>query len=110
MGERIAARFLEEKGYVILANNYRFEKAEIDIIAWIPPCIGVVFVEVKTLTSIHAHYPEEKVTIGKQLLLKKAAEAWLYASNLSDWGARFDIIAISLNKTPSIYHIEDAFD
>ncbi|MBU2553117.1 MAG: YraN family protein, partial [Bacteroidetes bacterium] len=33
-GEEIARRYLEQKGYVIAATNWRFDKDEIDIVAW----------------------------------------------------------------------------
>lgn len=47
--EKRAADFLEKKGYEILARNYRFLKAEIDLIAHYQNTL--VIVEVKARSS-----------------------------------------------------------
>lgn len=108
-GEDLAAAFLEEKDYKIFERNYRFEKGEIDMIAFKP--YEIVFVEVKTRSSTRWEYPEAAVTPVKQGRLKRAAEAYLYERKLLNLPARFDIIALAFDKpdAPEILHIEDAF-
>ncbi|MDE2995657.1 MAG: YraN family protein [Bacteroidota bacterium] len=51
-GEDLAAAYLERHGFVILERNYRFMKAEVDLIAFLPARDyekdgDLVFVEVK---------------------------------------------------------------
>lgn len=106
IGELLAKGFLLNKGYKIRAENYRFEKAEVDLIAEIDDCI--VFVEVKTRTS-HFELPEAAVTKQKRKLLTLAADNYLYEHQL-DASIRFDIISIIIeNSIPHFTHIEDAF-
>ena len=58
-GEVAAANLLRSKGFEVLVTNYRFQKAEIDIIAILQST--VVFVEVKTRSSEKFGFPEEAV-------------------------------------------------
>ena len=108
-GEKLAAMFLQNKGYTILEQNYRFERAEVDIIAYRDH--EIVFVEVKLRTSLKYGYPEDAVTEGKKQQIFKAAEAWLYERKMDGSPARFDVISI-LSKSPTehkIKHFENAF-
>ena len=106
-GEQIAIAHLKQKSYQILETNWRYKKAEVDIIAMFENV--VIFVEVKTRRSNFFGYPEESVSDAKKRLLSIAAEAYMYEKNL-ETDMRFDIIAITLNKqTKDIFHIEDAF-
>lgn len=110
-GEEIAAGFLSAKGYHILDKNYRFEKAEIDLVALRLDPAEIVFVEVRTRTHPLAENPEESVTEEKQKRIFKVADAYLYEKQMWTVPVRFDIIAIQLiqPECPLIYHIEDAF-
>jgi len=75
-GEQYAAQYLQEQGYEIVEQNYRYGRVgEIDIVArdgdtW-------VFVEVKTRRSHRFGLPEEAVTLAKQTQLRKLAVAQL---------------------------------
>ncbi len=55
-GEQAAVMYLYQQGYTILHKNYRYKRAEIDIIALKE--MVMVFVEVKTRTSSIFGYPE----------------------------------------------------
>lgn len=107
-GEQIAEKFLQEKGYVILHRNWCAGKKEIDIIAQKADIL--VFVEVKTRSSIQFAYPEESVDFQKQGYLRSAAEAFL-DSNPEHIKVQFDIVSIHLNgeNIKEIMHFEDAF-
>lgn len=106
-GENAAAAHLVSKGYAILCRNYRFEKAEVDIIALKDGLLR--FVEVKTRRNNLYGDPEEFVSERKQYLFTEAAEAWLEETKC-DYEVQFDIIAITGTKPPfRIEHIEDAF-
>lgn len=105
-GEQTAKEYLLQKGYEILATNFRFQRAEIDIIAQHKRTI--VFVEVKTRSSDFSA-PEQAVHKPKQRLIQKAADEYLYQNGLKN-PVRFDIIAVHFYPSSTkIYHMEDAF-
>ena len=120
-GERIAEKYLRDKGYQILDKNYSFripgnpQKGEIDIVAKKSDIIS--FIEVKTLFSrefgrgqTSAISPEEKVNFGKQRKLIKTAESWLMGKKIplnSKW--QIDVISIRIDKGKAkIWHFENA--
>ena len=106
-GEAIARSYLIEKGYHILEKNWRFSRAEIDIIAMDGQIL--VFVEVKTRSSDIFGKPEESVNSHKQHLLIDAANVYMDQIN-HEWEIRFDIVSIILKGDNfSIEHFEDAF-
>jgi putative endonuclease len=108
-GEDLAAKFLSKKGYKIVARGYRFHRGEIDIIAH--DRRSLVFVEVKTRTSVNFGQPEESVTPSKQRQLRKIAQAYLVVNSLHDVACRFDIVSLWLDKegNPHMTHILNAF-
>ena len=119
-GERIAEKYLKDKGYEILDKNYSFrisgnpQKGEIDMVAKKSDIIS--FIEVKTLTEAHGEQfsaisPEEKVDFWKQRKLVKTAESWLMKKKIplnSKW--QIDVIGIKIvpNKKVEISHFENA--
>lgn len=108
-GEKLARNYLEEQGYEILEENWVFQKAEIDLVAYKNSTI--VFIEVKTRTSVEFGQPEDFVNAIKKKLLKKAAEEYIHLMDFKG-EIRFDIISIIFNKhtdNPQLKHIEDAF-
>jgi len=106
-GEKLAEKFLRDKGYDIIATNWRFDKDEVDIIA--KDDDEIVIVEVKTRSTDFYGFPEDAVDTQKEKFLIRATEAYLVENNL-DVDTRFDIVAIVLNnKETRIHHIVDAF-
>ncbi|GGG91901.1 UPF0102 protein [Polaribacter pacificus] len=106
-GEQLAVEFLLKKKYTILETNYRFLKAEVDIIAQKEDTI--VAVEVKTRSSEAFGNPQDFVNKKKIQLLVLAMDHYVQDKDL-DVEVRFDIIAIINQKsTFTIDHIEDAF-
>lgn len=113
-GEALAAAFLEAEGYLILERNYRFDRAEVDLVAFAPwpqnDGGDLVFVEVKTRTSERFGTGEEAVTEAKQRQLRKAAEAFLYERKLEGAPARFDVVVVDASaEPPAIRHHKYAF-
>lgn len=115
-GERIAQKYLKNKGYQILDRNYFFripgspQKGEIDIVAKKGDIIS--FFEVKASTDpINGILPEEKVDFKKQKKLIKTAETWLMKNKLpldSKW--QLDVISIKIDlscKKAKIRHFEN---
>lgn len=106
-GELLARKFLEQKGYRIADWNWRYDKDEIDLIAWQGDLLVVV--EVKTCSTSFFGEPEEAVDAKKEAFLIRATEAYLEENDL-DCESRFDIVAIVMNdKETRINHIEEAF-
>lgn len=108
LAEQLAADFLEKKGYKILVKNFRYQKAEIDIIASFENLI--IIVEVKARGSDIFMEPQEAVTKKKIKSLVMAADFFMKDRNL-DQEVRFDIIAVlpDVRKKLQITHLEDAF-
>ena len=106
-GEAIALHFLAFKKHHILEKNWRWQKAEIDIISQDKKTL--VFVEVKTRSTERYGQPKEFVSLLKEALMKEAAEAYLEINEL-ELELRFDIISIVLkNGTSKIEHQENVF-
>jgi putative endonuclease len=106
-GEKLAIEYLEKKGYIIVEKNYRYRKAEVDIIA--RKDATLVVVEVKTRSSNYFGNPQDFVNPKKIKLLVTAIDDYVVKRDL-DVEIRFDIIAILRNKEAyNIHHIKDAF-
>lgn len=106
-GEQLAVDFLLEKKYDILERNYRFDKAEVDIIAQHKGILAII--EVKTRSTANFGNPEEFVKPKQIQRLVKAVDEYVNANNLN-LEVRFDIIAIVKEKSGfNIEHIKDAF-
>lgn len=108
-GENIAAAYLKKNGYRIRETNYRCALGEIDIIAREKD--ELVFVEVKTRSSVELGYPEQAVGINKQKKMSQVALWYLEEKNLTDTKARFDVVAITKSDSQEeIKLIKNAFD
>jgi len=106
-GEALAEEYLLRNGYSIKAKNWRYLKAEIDIIAQKEDILAIV--EVKTRSSIAIAAPEDAVNKKKIKLLVAAANEYVVQHDL-DIEVRFDIISIhKKGKRYNFNHIIDAF-
>ena len=106
-GEQLAVDFLVENSYDIVERNYRFDKAEVDIIAQKDDILAIV--EVKTRSSLEFGNPQDFVKPKQIKNLVKAVDEYVTENDL-DVEVRFDIIAIvKENKTYNIEHLENAF-
>lgn len=102
-GEEIAAKYLTDNGYKVIARNFRIRGGEIDIIA-IDPSTGsglestLVFIEVKTRTSNQFGTGLEAITHWKLKALTRTAQ--IYKSthlNLPDL-MRIDAVVVMLDQ------------
>ncbi|WP_449400071.1 YraN family protein [Chryseobacterium wanjuense] len=109
LAEDLAAEFLLKNGYKILARNFRFQKAEIDIIAEKDNLIIVV--EVKARSTDAFMLPQEAVTKTKIKSIVSAANYYLEEFNKNQ-EVRFDIISVLPDEKGKliIEHIIDAFE
>jgi len=106
-GEELAVEHLVKSGYHIIHRNYRYLKAEIDVIAQKDEVLAIV--EVKSRKSDFWQHIAEIITEKKIKLLVKAANQYVISRNL-DIEVRFDvIIVLGENGNYEIDHIENAF-
>ncbi|HVO99873.1 MAG TPA: YraN family protein [Bryobacteraceae bacterium] len=107
-GEDLAHRFLQSRGFVIVARNYRLStgEAEADLIAWEGDAL--VFVEVKTRETADFGPPERAIGEEKRDHLIKIARAYTRKSATPWDRVRFDVIGIVLTEPPTIEHFRDA--
>ena len=111
-GEAMAAEYLRENGYEILASQFRCRFGEIDIIA--ADRHYVVFVEVKLRASDRFVRAGAYVTAAKQARIRTAASLWL-AEHETQLQPRFDVIEIygdadTPRRQRRINQIENAFE
>lgn len=109
IAEDLAADYLQKNGYKILSRNFRFQKAEVDIIAEKDDCI--IIVEVKARSTDAFMLPQEAVTKIKIKSIVSAANHYLEEFNHHN-EVRFDIISVlpDEKKNLIIDHIIDAFE
>lgn len=108
-GEKVAAFYLEKKGYKILKRNFRVKGGEIDIIAEKGGIIA--FTEVKTRTPDFIESGFDAVTMQKKRLIIRASQ--LYSLKYPhDFQPRFDVVQIIADgkKIVGFNYIENAFD
>lgn len=109
LGERLAKAYLLERGYLIIASNYRCAAGEIDLIA--QDQTDLVFVEVRTRRGTAFGTPEESVTATKQQRLRAAAETYLQEHDLHSTSWRIDVLGVHMTprgKLLRIHHIPHA--
>ncbi len=112
LGEKLAVRYLKDKGYRILDLNFQNATGrrlgEIDIIAQDQK--ELVFAEVKTreMKKYSDTLPEENITHIKLLRLEKIASTYIRLKKLEDMDYRFDALSVWLDpasKKAKIKHI-----
>jgi ribonuclease HII len=108
-GEFMALQFLKKAGYTHLKSNYRYDRAEIDLIFTGEK--EIIFAEVKTRKNKKFGEGEESVDARKQNQIKKAIEGFLYENeSYRDHQIRIDVLVVYLiNRKTNIIHIPNAF-
>jgi putative endonuclease len=109
-GEQLAAEQLAADGLVLLERNWRCPDGELDIVAMEGDVL--VFVEVKTRSSVAFGDPAEAVGVAKAARLRRLALRWLAGHPERYWPElRFDVVAIvrCVPGGPTVRHIRGAF-
>ena len=106
-GEQLAVDFLLKNNYDIVERNYRFDKAEVDIIAKKDNILAII--EVKTRSTADFGDPQDFVKPKQIQRLVKAVDEYVTVNDLYV-EVRFDIIAIvKEGKGFKMEHLENAF-
>ena len=110
VGEDLAARALESRGYAILERRYRTDRGEIDIVA--EDGETLVFVEVKARADQEFGTAAECVTPAKQRRVARMAAEYLATHRVADRPCRFDVVAIdsALSGEPQVTVYPGAFE
>jgi len=106
-GEQLAVDFLIENGYEIVERNYRFDRAEVDIMVKKENTLAII--EVKTRSTSDFGDPQDFLKPKQIQRIVKAVDEYVIENKLNV-EVRFDIIAIVKEKNGfSIEHLENAF-
>ncbi len=105
--EKRAAAFYHSLGFHVLAQNYRYRKAEVDLIAQQDNLL--VAVEVKARSTSYFGSPQSFVSKKKIRLLVMAIDAYIQQHDLQV-EVRFDIISYTLVRGKwELEHLPNAF-
>ena len=105
--EKRAADFYRSHGFHLLQKNYRYRKAEIDLIVQKDDLLVVV--EVKARSSTYFGDPQNFVSKKKIQLLVMATDAFIQQRDLAV-EVRFDIISYILERGEwKLEHLPNAF-
>jgi len=112
LGEKIARKYLEDRKYKILSQNFKRKWGEIDIVG--KKKYKTIFFEVKTILEKQGFMPEDEISLKKKRQLWKMAQIYLSENKISfDNLWQIDIIAIEVSSNlqrVKIRHLENAIE
>lgn len=116
-GEELAAAYLQQLGYRLVAGNFSVPvgrnrndaviNVEIDLVAYDGPVL--CFVEVKTRASDWFAPPTANVDLRKQRQITRAARVYRRMFGLEDESYRFDVVSIVLPNNGECPEGEEEF-
>ena len=104
LGEKLAKGFLKKRGYYICETNYRCPEGEIDIVARHRD--SLVFVEVRTKTSLAFGSPEESITPAKRERMRATASYYRITHDKLPPLWRIDVVAVELDQKGEMSRVE----
>ncbi len=107
-GEALAVKWLQNRAFTILQQNWRHSYYEVDIIASKENVLH--FIEVKTRRNKKFGEPEESVDQKKMLNLMNAGEEYQY--QFPQWKrVQYDVLSVSIdsNNEATYFFIEDFY-
>ena len=108
LGEDAAAAWYIERGYRVVARNWRVREGELDLV--VCNATTTVFCEVKTRSSSAFGAPFEAVTVTKQRRIRSLAVMFLTAQPQPGRQLRFDVASVTPGAhAPKVDVIEAAF-
>jgi putative endonuclease len=103
-GERLAAEYLERRGYRVVGTGFLARRGEIDLVCRRGD--RLVLVEVKTRSSMAFGSPAESVGPGKRRALNAAAAEYRV---LAGWRGPIDFAVVAIQEGGEPELIEDPF-
>ncbi len=104
IGEEAAVRLLRRRGYRIRGRNVRCPMGELDIVA--EDRATLVFVEVKTRSTVEYGDPFESISPLKRRRLQRLAVYYLATRRLADRPCRFDAVAVTIAPDGRVQRLE----
>lgn len=102
LGENFVAQWLQQQGWEILAQRWKCQWGELDIVAYSQPTAQLIFVEVKTRSrhswdtgGLFAITPQKQAKVGQAASLFMADHP-----NLATVACRFDVALVSCQQMP----------
>ena len=107
-GEAVAARWLRQRGWRIVAERFRSGRRDLDLIAVRDGTVA--FVEVKTRLGTAFGDPVEAVSWRKRRELIRSAMVWVDRFGPPGACYRFDVVGVVIvGRDARIRHVENAF-
>jgi putative endonuclease len=113
-GEQLAVELLEATGAVVLARNWRCRAGELDVV--VREGDELVFVEVKTRSSLAFGTPAEAISPVKTARIRRLALTWIAEQRELGgplaWSAlRFDVVSVLRTRSgpPQVTRVRGAF-
>ena len=108
LGERIAERWLRQRGWRVVQRRFRSGRRYIDLV--VEREGTVAFVEVKARRGAEFGGPVQAVNWRKQKELQRSAMVWIDRHGRSMEIYRFDVVGVLLNGAEvRVCHVENAF-
>lgn len=106
-GEEIAALHLESLGWQIIERNWRCPAGELDIVAWDEQSQTLVFVEVKSRSSVDFGQPIEAISWRKLAKLRELSMLWLRSHETRVRNVRVDAVGVLMPRgvKPELTHL-----
>ncbi len=101
--EQMAKQYLEANGLVLIEQNYRTRRGEIDLIMRDKDTL--VFIEVRYRNLKSRVTPEESMTMSKRKRILRCAQKYLTAKSAWNKDCRFDFIGIQPNALSQQFEI-----
>lgn len=107
--EDIAHRYLERRGFTVVARNYRASNGsgDLDLVAWDGDVL--VFVEVKSRASDEAGSPLRALSVEKERHMIRLSYDYRRRARLETVLVRFDVISVVFSSPNRVEHIRDLF-
>ena len=104
LGEDLARKHLESKGYRMTDTNHRCPSGEIDIIAELDQARA--FIEVRTRRGPSMGSPEESITARKQAHIVAASQEYLQEMDMESRQWRIDVVAVELHRGDELVRLD----
>lgn len=108
LGERIAARWMQQQGWTVVAHRFRSGHRDVDLV--MQRGGEVAFVEVKARRGEDFGGPVDAVHFRKRRELGRSAQVWVDRYGTAQLAYRFDVVGVLISgQKVRIRHIENAF-
>jgi len=108
-GEDVAHRYLQRKGYTVVARNFvpRSGRGDLDLVAWHQN--RLVIVEVKARRNTDFAEPTRAITLDKERALKRVAREYARRTDTPWETLRFDVVSVVFEPRSRVEHLQDVF-